>query len=134
MSIERPAEPQPRSRYGYWAGLCGPQTAIQRAAWDLDVAFGRALDAKHEIPGPVRDMVADKLAALDKLLAGLLTELETQDGAWCDLCGRWTDDPQHIANCTPTDRPDEHDIIRDALATGAVMGGAPLPSPKVRED
>ena len=116
------------SRMGFWDGQCGPQTAVQRAATELDAALECVNEARHRLPGEVESALETQTKAIRKSITDLLALVKDMDGQWCEQCGgRWTDDPYHTAYCEPHSGVDERDQIREALASGTVYGGAPAP-------
>jgi len=115
----------------FWANRHDkPQTKVQRAAMQVDYAWEEAGEALMVAPGPVEELIKDKVQQARALLFEVRDQLQALDTEFCDQCGgRWTDDPVHEAHCQPDKYAhDEYDAIKDALITGAVYGPVPGPT------
>ena len=118
-----------RSRFGYWDDTCPPQNTVQRAAASIDSAWDEAGEALRIAPGPIEELIQDKVRQARALLWEVRDHLQELDPQFCDGCGgRWTEDPTHEAQCEPNKfADDEHDLVREALADGRVYGPTPGP-------
>ena len=101
-----------------------PTTAVQRAAACIGFAWDEAGEALCTAPGPVEELIQDKVRQARSLLWEVRDHLEELDPQFCDGCGgRWKEDPVHEAHCGPDKFADDaHDLIREALADGRVYG------------